>query len=40
MTRRLRRLGCFLALVWRDYYGRISLRTAWEVSGIFHGRQP
>lgn len=29
-------LWTFLGLVWRDYHGRISVKTAWEIARIFH----
>jgi hypothetical protein len=38
--RRVQRFRLFLGIVWRvweDEYGRISVRTAWHVSGIVWG---
>jgi len=34
----LKRLRLFLAIVWRDWEGPISISTAWRVTGIVNPR--
>jgi len=38
MIRLFYRIKLFLGIAWRDKGERISIKTAWKVAGIIHGK--